>query len=114
MIAEINAPFQPQLVILDGIEAFVDAGPMTGKRARSDVFLASTDRVAIDAAGVAILKVLGSNPAIMNRKVFDQEQIARAVELGLGAASPAEIKLTPVDDLSRKYCSSVAEMLNNG
>lgn len=114
MIAEINAPFQPQLVILDGIEAFVDAGPMTGKRARGDVFLASTDRVAIDATGVAILKVLGSNPAIMNRGIFDQEQIARAVELGLGAASPAEIELTPVDDLSREYCTGVAEMLNYG
>jgi uncharacterized protein (DUF362 family) len=33
---------------------------MTGKRARGEVFLASTDRVAIDAVGVAILKTLGA------------------------------------------------------
>lgn len=114
MIAEINAPFQPQLVILDGIDAFVDAGPMAGKHARGNVFLASADRVAIDATGVAILKVLGSNPAIMNRKIFDQEQIARSVELGLGATSPAEIELTPLDDLSREYCTGVGEMLKKG
>jgi uncharacterized protein (DUF362 family) len=72
MIAEINAPFQPKLIVMDGIEAFVDGGPMSGKRAKGSVSLASADRVAIDAVGVAILKVLGSNQAIMNRKIFDQ------------------------------------------
>lgn len=111
MIAEINAPFGPKLIVLDGIDAFVDGGPMSGKRAAGDVFLASTDRVAIDAAGVAILKVLGSNPVIMNRPIFDQEQIARAVELGLGAASPSEIDLFPADDESREYCATVRKVL---
>jgi len=112
MIAEINAPFQPGLVVLDGIDAFVDGGPMSGKLAGGDVFLASTDRVAIDAVGVAILKVLGGNPAIMNRRIFDQEQIARAVELGLGAASPSEIDLIPVDDQSREYCAIARKVLH--
>ncbi len=111
MIAEINAPFQPKLVVLDGIDAFVDGGPMSGKRARGEVFLASMDRVAIDAVGVAILKVLGSNPDIMKRRIFDQEQIARAVELGLGAASPPEIDLSPVDEESRQYCAAVRNTL---
>lgn len=114
MIAETNEPFRPKLVVLDGIEAFVDGGPMSGKRARGNVFLASSDRVAIDATGVAILKVLGSNPAIMNRKIFDQEQIARAVELGLGALSPSEIDLLPVGEESREYCATVREMLDRG
>jgi uncharacterized protein (DUF362 family) len=114
MIAEINAAFEPKLVVLDGIDVFVDGGPMSGKPARGDLFLASSDRVAIDAAGVAILKVLGSNPAVMNRRIFDQEQIARAVELGLGAASPSEIDLFPADDESREYCETVREMLRRG
>jgi uncharacterized protein (DUF362 family) len=114
MIAEINEPFQPRLVVLDGIDAFVDGGPMSGKRAEGKVFLAATDRVAIDASGVAILKALGSNPAIMNRKIFDQEQIARAVELGLGASSPAEIELMPIEEESRAYCAKVREILNQG
>jgi uncharacterized protein (DUF362 family) len=114
MIAEINAPFQPSLVILDGIDAFIDGGPMSGKRAKGEVFLGSSDRVAIDAVGVAILKVLGTNPAIMNRKIFDQEQIARAAELGLGASSPSEIELSPMGEDSREYCANVQDMLERG
>ncbi len=114
MIAEINAPFQPQIVLLDGVEAFVDGGPMTGKRARGDVFLAASDRVAVDAVGVALLKLLGSNPAIMNRKIFAQEQLARAAELGLGAASPADIELLPVDEASREAGTAVRKVLDEG
>jgi uncharacterized protein (DUF362 family) len=37
MIAEINEPFEPALVILDGIDAFVDGGPMTGKRSHPKI-----------------------------------------------------------------------------
>jgi uncharacterized protein (DUF362 family) len=114
LIAEINAPFEPALVVLDGIDAFVDGGPATGKRAKGNVFLASTDRVAIDAVGVAILKSLGSNVQIMNTKIFDQEQIARAVELGLGASSPSDINLTAADEQSQGYCDRIVEILDNG
>lgn len=114
MIAEINAPFKPDLVVLDGVDAFVDGGPMTGKRAKGKLFLASTDRVAVDAVGVAALKVLGSNDKIMSRKIFEQEQIARAVQLGLGASSPSEIELVPADDQSKAYCTRVSERLALG
>jgi uncharacterized protein (DUF362 family) len=114
MIAEINEPFKPALVILDGIDAFVDEGPMTGKLAKGEVFLASTDRVAIDAVGVAILKFLGSNESIMKPKIFEQEQIARAVELGLGASSPSEIEVIPADEKSRIYRDRILEILKKG
>ena len=114
LIAEINAPFTPALVVLDGIDAFVDGGPATGQRAKGNVFLASTDRVAIDAVGVAILKSLGSNDQIMNTRIFDQEQIARAVELGIGASVPAEIEVVPADEQSREYRDRIADILNQG
>ena len=114
LIAEINFPFKPDLVVLDGIDAFVDGGPATGKRARGNVFIASTDRVAVDAVGVAILKSLGSNGQIMKSKVFEQEQITRAAELGLGASSPSEIEMIPVDENSREYGDRVAAILNQG
>jgi len=114
MIAEINEPFQPKLILLDGVEAFVDGGPATGKRARGNVFLASTDRVAIDAVGVAVLKDLGSNESIMKSKIFDQEQISRAVELGLGASSPGEIEVIPADGKSQEYRDRIVEILNQG
>jgi len=114
LIAEINEPFKPTLVVLDGIDAFVDGGPATGKRAKGDVFLASTDRVAIDAVGVAILKHLGSNEAIMRKKIFDQEQIARAAELGLGASSSAAIEIIPADGQSQSYRDQVTKVLKQG
>jgi uncharacterized protein (DUF362 family) len=114
MIAEINEPFKPALIVLDGIDAFVDGGPMTGKLAKGEVFLASTDRVAIDAVGVAILKFLGSNESIMKPKIFEQEQIARAVELGLGVSSPSEIDVIPADEKSKGYRDQVLEILKEG
>jgi uncharacterized protein (DUF362 family) len=114
MIAEINAPFKPDLVVLDGVEAFVDGGPMTGKRAKATMFLASTDRVAVDAVALAVLKVLGSNRQIMDSAIFEQEQISRAVELGLGASSPSEIELVPGDEKSGEYCARVREVLAQG
>ncbi|CAB1061654.1 Iron-sulfur cluster-binding protein [Olavius sp. associated proteobacterium Delta 1] len=114
LIAEINAPFKPDLVVLDGIEAFVDGGPANGKRADGNVFLASPDRVAIDAVGVAILKSLGSNADVMNKKIFDQEQISRAADLGLGASSPADIDVIAADEKSVEYRDRVAEILKKG
>jgi len=114
MIAEINQPFTPDLVVLDGIEAFVDGGPATGKRLHGNVMLASPDRVALDAVGVAVLKVLGSNAAIMQPKIFEQKQIARAVELGIGVTSPSEIVVVPADQKSRDYCDRTVQMLQTG
>ena len=114
MIAEINQPFTPSLVVLDGVEAFVDQGPMTGKLAKGEVFLASADRVAVDAVGVAVLKHLGSNSAIMDTKIFEQEQIKRAVELGLGATSPAAVTLLAGDEKSQGYRDQIKAILDRG
>ena len=97
---------------MDGIDAFVDGGPANGKRAKGDVFLAAADRVAIDAVGLAILQYLGSNAQIMNTKIFEQEQIARAVEMGLGATSSSEIEVLAANAESQKYRDQVVEVLN--
>jgi len=103
MIAEINTAYAPSLILLDGIEAFTDRGPMTGPRKRADILLAGTDRVAIDAVGLAILKDLGSNKAIMDKRIFEQEQISRAVELGLGVSGPEEIEIISNDEEGKAY-----------
>jgi uncharacterized protein (DUF362 family) len=92
----------------------MDGGSMTGKRSKGNVFLASDDRVAIDAVGVAVLKSLGSNSQIMKPKVFEQKQIARAVELGLGASSPLEIEVVAADNRSFEYRNRVMEVLKKG
>jgi len=114
MIAEVNQGYTPSLILLDGIEAFVDGGPMTGLRKRADVLLAGTDRIAIDAVGLAILKELGSNKHIMEKKIFDQEQIARAGELGLGVNSPGQIEIVTGDEESRKYADKLRKILLKG
>jgi uncharacterized protein (DUF362 family) len=114
MIAEINQGFKPQLIVLDGVEAFVDGGPSQGKRVEAGVFLGGTDRVAVDAVGVAVLKDLGSNEAIMSQKIFEQEQIQRAAELGLGVRTPAHIDLVASDDAGKAYAEKIKAILAQG
>ncbi len=114
MIAEINLGYRPQLIILDGIEAFVDGGPSTGKRVQADVFVAGTDRVAVDMTGLAVLKELGSNEAIMGRRITEQEQISRAIELGLGVSSPEAVELVTPDEESRLYAAKLNSILKQG
>lgn len=111
MIAEIHQAFTPKLIVMDGVEAFVDGGPSTGTRAEPSVIVAGTDRVAIDAVGLAILKQLGSNDAIMSTKIFEQEQMQRAVELGLGISNADQIDLVTADALSRQYAATLRNIL---
>src|SRR5215468_6356051 len=49
IIAEINAAYRPELIVLDGVQAFANGGPEQGKLVESNVVLAGTDRIAIDA-----------------------------------------------------------------
>jgi len=114
MIAEINSAYKPALIVLDGLVAFVDQGPMTGPRKDAGVFLAGTDRVAVDAVGVAILKELGSNDAIMKPTIFAQDQIAWAAQLELGAASPADIVIEAPDAASEAYADKIRAILAAG
>jgi uncharacterized protein (DUF362 family) len=111
MIAEVNAAYQPDLIVLDGVEAFVDGGPARGKRVDAQVVLAGTDRVAIDAVGVAILRHFGTTSAVSRGAIFQQEQIARAVELGLGVEGPQKIELITDDPDSEAYAAQIREIL---
>jgi uncharacterized protein (DUF362 family) len=114
MIAEINAAYTPQLILLDGLEAFVDGGPSAGKKAAAEVIIAGTDRIAVDAVGVAVLKELGSNEAVMSRKIFEQEQISRAAELKLGISSSESIDIVTGDEASRVYAAKLKSILAQG
>ncbi len=76
--------------------------------------MAGTDRVAVDAVGLAILKDLGSNKAIMGTKIFEQQQMARAVELGLGIGGPGEIEIVTGDRESEECARRVTEILLQG
>jgi uncharacterized protein (DUF362 family) len=111
MIAEINTAYRPELVVLDGVEAFVTGGPDNGKKVEAQVILAGTDRIAIDAIGVAILRHFGTTPEVSRGTVFEQEQIARAVQLGLGVSSPKQIDIITDDSTSAQYAKTVRAIL---
>jgi len=112
MIAEANLAYMPALVVLDGVEAFIDNGPDVGTKVFGDVIIAGTDRIAIDAVGLAILRFLGYKGVAANGPVFGQEQIARAVELGLGVDSPEKIRFLSDDADSQAYIQQILKYLN--
>jgi len=112
MIAEINTAYRPGLIVMDGMDVFTDGGPSRGTLKHAGLVLASADRVAIDAVGLCVLKSLGSKADIMQTPIFRQEQIARAVELGLGIDSPAGIRLVAGDGPSRAAAAELQAILD--
>ena len=111
MIAEINAAYNPAFVIMDAIEGFSHGGPEAGTMIKPGVMMASSDRVALDACGVAILRMYGTTPEVSRGTIFEQEQIARAVELGLGASMPEQIEVTAVNKGAEKICDGIRNEL---
>ncbi len=111
MIAEINLAYTPALIVLDGVEAFIDRGPADGTRVTSGVVLAGTDRIAIDAVGVALLRYFGNKTKVAEGPIFQQEQIARAVELGLGVDSPEKIEFITGDSDSADFAETIKGVL---
>jgi uncharacterized protein (DUF362 family) len=114
MIAELNSGYRPDLIVLDGVSAFTDGGPSSGELAHPNVVVAGHDPVAIDAVGLAILKEQGANAAIMDTPIFAQEQMARAVELGLGVTAPDRIELVTGDGASADYATVLRPILAAG
>jgi uncharacterized protein (DUF362 family) len=112
MIAEVNTAYVPSLVVLDGVEAFVSGGPDIGEKVNAGVILAGVDRVAIDAVGVAILRLLGTSAEVRRGRIFEQEQLARAAELRIGIGRPDQIDLVTGDSASAAYAKRVRAVLD--
>jgi uncharacterized protein (DUF362 family) len=111
MIAEINRTYAPALVVMDGVEAFTDGGPDRGRLVRPEVILASRDRIALDAVGVAILRLFGTTPQVSEGRVFEQAQNARAVELELGARRPQDVRILTGDDASDEFSAEIRPLI---
>jgi len=114
MIAEMNWAYKPALVVMDGVEAFYTGGPMSGARWRADLTFASNDRVAMDAVGVAALKMHGTTRKLEGRRIFQLDQIRRAVELGIGARGPDDIELVAVDEKTKDIADRIRGVLRKG
>jgi uncharacterized protein (DUF362 family) len=93
MIAESNLVNKPDFYISDATKCFVTEGPNIGTLREPDIVLASSDVIANDAVGLALLKSLGTIPKIRAHSVWAQPQIKRAVELNLGVHSREEITI---------------------
>jgi uncharacterized protein (DUF362 family) len=111
MIAEINRAYLVDMVLMDAMEGFVTGGPEDGERISPGLLIGSRDRVAIDAAGVALLRSYGSTPEVMNGRIFSLDQIARAAELGVGCTDPQEIELIPLTSESKSAAKRIAKIL---
>jgi uncharacterized protein (DUF362 family) len=111
MIAEINSHYNVDFVLMDGIKAFITGGPDKGTLVEPNLLLASRDRVAIDAVGVAILKMNGAKGKIGEADVFEQDQLKRAAELGFGVKSASEIRLTPLNGESAMEAEHIERVL---
>ena len=112
MIAEVNRAYRPTLNLIDGVDAFINGGPEQGERVRAGVMLASCDRIAIDAVGIAILRMLGTTPEVSAGSIWSQAQIRRAADLGLGAVSADQIEIVTADDRSAQMARSLRPFLS--
>jgi len=86
--AEINLPFRPDLIIMDGRRSLISGGPSHGEQVKPGVILASGDQVANDVMGIRIIQEWYPNMAQnkIGMYAWYQKQIAQAVKLGVGFA----------------------------
>jgi len=93
MMAQMNLTYAPTLNVVDGIVACTTGGPSQGDEVETDLIVVGRDRVAVDAVGLSILKVVGTEPHIADRPVWEQVQMAEALRIGLGVGGPDEVEL---------------------
>ena len=93
MLAEANLVHKPDFYISDATKCFVTDGPNVGTLREPSLVIATSDVIANDVVGLALLKTLGTIDEIQNRSVWEQPQIRRAVELGLGVKSRNDIQI---------------------
>ena len=111
-IAELNLCLKPAMNIVDATNIMVHGGPdgMLAKpvHVQSDLILAGTDRVACDSLSLAVLKFFGAEQKVklpyVEKSVWDQVQIYRAAELGIGQADP---RMITIEDIKVPELSSI-------
>jgi uncharacterized protein (DUF362 family) len=113
MIAEINTAYEPDFVLLDGMDAFTHGGPAQGRQVSPNVLLVGRDRVAIDAIGVAILRKYGTTRAVTKGSIFDHPQIARAAELDIGVGTADQIRIITHNEESEAFAQEIRQILRS-
>ncbi len=111
MIAEINAFYKTDFIVLDALSGFATGGPESGRLIHPNLIIAGKDRVAVDAVGVAVLRRFGSTADVMKGRIFELEQIKRAAEIGVGVGSADDIKVIPLDKRSEEEAELIEQIL---
>ncbi|NMC26617.1 MAG: DUF362 domain-containing protein [Syntrophomonadaceae bacterium] len=81
-VAEMNAVYRPDLVIMDARRCFINGGPSEGELREPGLILASEGRVAIDIEGVKIIQSFAGN-SLAGIKPEELGQIRHAIEMGI-------------------------------
>jgi uncharacterized protein (DUF362 family) len=97
VIAELNLACTPDLHIVDGTKLMVEGGPWKGMARDANLVIATGDRIAADVVGLGVLKHYSELPQIKEVDVWEQRQVKRALELGLGITKESEIGLEEMD-----------------
>jgi uncharacterized protein (DUF362 family) len=101
-IAELNLAVKPTINIVDAVEIMVNGGPGGEDKkkniwCKSNLILASKDRVACDSVALATLKRYGAENKVdlryVKTSVWDLPAIYYGAELGLGQADPKKITI---------------------
>jgi len=93
MLGEMHLGRKPSFMVMDATKVFVSGGPSYGDLVEPGLVIASSDLVANDVTGLALLKTLGTIDEIQEKSVWEQPQVKRAIELGLGVKATSEIAL---------------------
>jgi uncharacterized protein (DUF362 family) len=90
--AEINLPFRPDLIIMDGRRSLISGGPSHGEQVKPGMILTSGDQVANDVTGIRILQEWYPNMAAnkIGMYAWHQKQVLQAVKQGIGYAKKEE------------------------
>lgn len=101
-IAQINKAFTPSLIVQDGYKAVISGGPTVADKPQGapstwkggvvgdpKIFIVSTDRIAADVAGIAVLQTVSPDyEAVTKTAPFENPQIKAAIAAGLGIEGP--------------------------
>jgi uncharacterized protein (DUF362 family) len=95
VVAELNLAVHPILNIIDATKIMVAGGPWEGPSEETNLILASGDRIAADATGLALIKHFGKWDKVNSIPVWEQRQIRHAQELGIGVQDRNAVRLVP-------------------
>ena len=98
-VADINRFVRSHLIVLDGYRALVSGGPtpQSGAKPRvvkAGIVIASTDPVAVDAVGIALLRMLSpKTERVTGYRTWGNPMVRAAVAARVGISSPEQMRI---------------------